>query len=90
MSVECYGALGKRTALAGARIAAFVHDEILLEVPRDRAPEAAERLAEVMREASSVWMPNLRLGADPCVMARWSKQAKTLRDSSGRLLVWEG
>lgn len=90
VSVECYGALGRRTALTGSRIAAFVHDEILLESRRENAPEAAERLAEVMREASIPWMPNLRLGADPCVMARWSKKAKTLRDDKGRLLVWEG
>jgi len=89
VAVECYGALGSDTALRGCRIAAFVHDEILLEAPRDRAPEAAERLAEVMRESSIPWMPDLRLGADPCVMSRWSKSAKTLRDSNGRLLVWK-
>jgi hypothetical protein len=42
-----------------------------------------------MRESSIPWMPDLRLGADPCVMSRWSKSAKTLRDSNGRLLVWK-
>lgn len=89
VSVECYGALGTRTALAGARIAAFVHDEILLEAAREHAPEAAERLAEVMRDAAAPWMPNLRLRADPCVMSCWSKKAKATRDASGRLLVWQ-
>lgn len=88
VSVECYGALGTSTALRGCRIAAFVHDEILLEARADVAPEAAERLAEVMRKASTVWMPDLPLGADPTLMTRWSKKAKTLRDASGRLLAW--
>jgi DNA polymerase-1 len=90
VSVECYGALGSNTALRGSRVAAFVHDEILLESRRDVAPEAADRLATVMREASEPWMPDLRLGADPTLMSRWSKKAKTLRDQSGRLVVWEG
>ena len=89
VSVECYGALGSSTPLAGCRIAAFVHDEILLESPRETAPEAAERLALVMREASSPWMPSLRLGADPTIMTRWSKKAKAIRDKDGRLMVWE-
>ena len=89
VSTECYGAFGSSTPLRGCRIAAFVHDEILLEAPRERAAEAAERLAVVMRESAVPWMPDLRLGADPCVMSRWSKKAKTLRDADGRLQVWE-
>ena len=88
VSVECYGALGTRTPLAGARIAAFIHDEVLLEVRADRAAEAAERLAEVMRQSAQVWMPTLPLKADPTMMTVWSKKAKTLRDESGRLLAW--
>lgn len=88
VSVECYGALGKRTPLLGTRIAAFIHDEILLEAKEETAPEAAERLAEIMRAASKVWMPDLPLGSDPTLMSCWSKKAKTLRDDKGRLRVW--
>ena len=88
VSVECYGALGTRTALAGTRIAAFIHDEILLEAPAEVAPDAAERLAEIMRRASTLWMPDLPLGSDPTLMTCWSKKAKTLRDASGRLVAW--
>lgn len=88
VSVECYGALGTNTVLAGSRIAAFVHDEILLEARAEVAPEAAERLAEIMRKSSTVWMPDLPLDAEPTMMTCWSKKAKTLRDKSGRLLAW--
>lgn len=88
VSVECYGALGRRSALTGTRIAAFIHDEILLEAPAATAPEAAERLAEIMRKASTVWMPDLPLGSDPTLMTRWSKKAKTIRDENGRLVAW--
>lgn len=89
VSVECYGALGTSTPLRGCRIAAFVHDEIVLECPEATASEAALRLAQVMREAAHPWMPQLHgsLNADPHLMRRWSKDAKAIwRD--GRLVPW--
>lgn len=88
VGVECYGALGSRTALTGTRVVLFIHDEVILEAPAATAPEAAERLAEVMYEASKVWMPDLPLKSEPALMERWFKQAKTVRDANGRLKVW--
>jgi DNA polymerase-1 len=87
VSVECYGALGTATALRGCRIAAFVHDEILIECPEATAHEAAMRLAQVMRGASQPWMPDLSLNAEPHLMRRWSKDAKEAWQD-GRLVPW--
>lgn len=88
VTIECYNAFDSRSPLAGTRIAAFIHDEILLEASADIAPEAAERLSQLMTNAARVWMPDLPLSTDPTLMTCWSKEAQSMRDENGRLLVW--
>jgi DNA polymerase I-like protein with 3'-5' exonuclease and polymerase domains len=87
VSVECYTV--PTSPLYGSRIVAFVHDELVLESPEARAPEAADRLAKVMQDAASKWMPDLNLHADAHLMRRWYKSAGPVRDQSGRLVPWE-
>jgi len=74
--------------LFGARIVNYVHDELILECDIDRAPEAAEELSRLMVLGASEWIPNIKLQAEPCLMTVWSKDAKTLRDTRGRLIPW--
>lgn len=76
------------TALFGSRAVLPLHDEFVIEVPEDRAPEAAERLATVMRETMERHVPDIPIEVEPVLMERWYKQAETVRDSSGRLQVW--
>lgn len=75
--------------LFGARPCVFIHDEIGIEVPEDRAPEAAEELARVMTEAMQVWTPDVPSRASATLMRRWSKDAEAVRDVDGRLVPWE-
>ena len=82
---ECWGADG---ALAGSRPVAFVHDEILLETPRERAHDAAMRLAEVMVECMRTVIPDVRCDAEPLVSEVWSKAADPVYDAAGRLVPW--
>ncbi len=66
----------------------LMHDEIIAEVPEDRASEAAERLAEVMVKALSAVCPDVRITAESALMRRWYKSAEpTYVD--GRLVPWE-
>ena len=88
VSSECY--VDKRSALYGSRIVAFVHDEILIEAPEGQASEAADRLAVVMVEQMKRYIPDVAVVAGPALMRRWEKGAETVRDASGRLVVWEG
>lgn len=74
--------------LFGSRIVAFVHDEIILESPIDKAPEAAEELSRLMVQGAKEHMPDMSIRAEPCLMSVWSKMAATLRDDTGRLVVW--
>lgn len=75
--------------LRGSYLVNFVHDELLLESPEDLAAEAAERLAVVMEDAFNEIVPDVPTTAEPVIMRRWSKKAKTVRDETGRLIPWE-
>lgn len=76
------------TALHGSYLVVFAHDEFIVESPIERAPEAAERLARVMEWGMRQFVPDVRIRAEEVLMSRWSKKAKALRDTNGRLQVW--
>lgn len=82
----CY--VDTQSPLFGARIVNYVHDEMILECDEDRAADAGEELSRLMVLGASEWIPDLKLQAEPCLMRVWSKEAKTLRDESGRLVPW--
>ena len=66
----------------------FVHDEIGIECPSDRAPEAAERLAEIMIEEGERACPDIPILAEPVLTMSLSTDAEPVRDGAGRLGVW--
>jgi len=78
----------KDSALFGCRAVVFVHDEIIMECPEERAPEAAERLSTVMVEQMKRYCPNIPVKAEAHLMNRWYKNAEPVyRD--GVLVLWE-
>ena len=84
----CY--VDRSSPLFGSRIVNYVHDEFIVETDDTaRAHEAAEELSRLMVLGASEWIPSIKLAAEPCLMRVWSKDAKTLRDASGRLVPWE-
>lgn len=87
ISRECY--LVPSSPLFGTRINAMVHDELLAEAPENKAPEAAERMAELMVQGMKLYLPDVPVVAEPVLMRYWYKDAETVRDSNGRLIPWE-
>jgi hypothetical protein len=83
---ECYVGNG---ALRGSRPVHFVHDEIVTEMPEEIAHEAAHEQQRIMEGVASIWVPNVKLVAEGHLARRWSKQAKAVKDKSGRLIPWE-
>lgn len=75
--------------LFGSRLVNFVHDEFIAEVPEEIAPECAEELARLAVVGAAPWLPDCPPVAEPVLMRRWTKAAKTKRDASGKLVVWE-
>jgi len=94
---ECY--TDRKSPLWGSRPVAFIHDEIISEVPEDRAAEAAERQAQIMIEIMSRWIVDVPIKASPVLMRRWLKGAKPVRVNgklvpsrpreSGGKVTWE-
>lgn len=78
----------KGTPLWNSRSVAFVHDEILMEAPEDRAHEAAMELQRIMEEQFNRFVPDCPTQAEPTMMRYWSKQAKQVWDGD-RLVPWD-
>ena len=73
----------------GARMASFVHDSFFYEVPIGLQHPVLMRVKEVMLAGLAKGLPDLRMGAEPVAMARWSKKAKPRYDAKGELAIWE-
>ncbi len=86
----CY--VESASPLYGARPAWYVHDEFGLEVDDDpdTIHAAGRELTRHMREGANallIHVPFTKIEA--VAMRRWSKQAKPVFDSMGRLIPWE-
>lgn len=78
-----------KTDLFGSRPVMFLHDEFILEVPREKAAAAAERLSERMIIGMREVMPDVSVFVEPALMARWFKGAESVRDENKKLIPWE-
>ncbi len=80
---------GERSILFNnSRNIALLHDELLGEAIISVAPECSERVGVVMVQRMKRYVPDVRVTAEPTLMARWFKQATCVRDANGRLQVW--
>lgn len=86
MTKEMY--LDPSSPLYGSRLMVFAHDETILEIPEERAHEAAHRQAEIMVSEMRRFVPDVRVTAEPALMRRWDKDAEAVY-VDGRLQVWE-
>lgn len=77
------------TALFGSRTILFAHDELVVEIPDDRAHEAAHRISDIMVQSMREYCPDVPVEAPPALMKRWYKGAEAVYDSNGNLLPWE-
>ena len=74
----------------GYRVVAFVHDEVLIELPED-ADHAAEakRVETIMNRAMGRVTGGVPVATEYALCRRWSKDAKAVFSRGGRLLPWE-
>jgi DNA polymerase I-like protein with 3'-5' exonuclease and polymerase domains len=76
-----------RGDLEGTLPVAFIHDEILAEVPIEKSHEAACSIARIMVESMQTVLPDVKIKAEPCLMERWDKRAEPVF-KEGRLMPW--
>jgi DNA polymerase I-like protein with 3'-5' exonuclease and polymerase domains len=87
MTEEMY--LDSSSPLFGSRLMVFAHDESILEIPEEKAHEAAHRQAEIMVSEMRRFVPDVKVKAEPALMRHWSKSVTTKYDANGRLIPWE-
>ena len=87
VSYECY--CDPTSSLYGSRPVIFAHDEIIIEMPREKAHEAALRQAEIMIEEMQRVVPHVTVRAEPALMEHWYKDAALVKDAKGRMIPWE-
>ncbi len=74
---------------AGYRIANFIHDEIIVEVPEDSNLALHEAIfRKLMIDAMAEVVPGVRIGVESAVSTCWHKEAKSLLDAQGRRVAW--
>lgn len=88
---EChtgYDRTWEPSVLFGCRVVSFIHDEILLEVPIDRAHECAMRVGDVMCAVMQMYVPDIPILAEPAMAARWYKDMEPVwADAEGN--IWD-
>jgi hypothetical protein len=89
-AVACEMYAVKSSPLYGSRPLAFVHDELVAEVPMEGLHERCQRLQTVWCGAAQELVPDVLISASPAASFRWSKSAgDPLFDSKGRIIPFE-
>ena len=83
---ECY--CDPESPLFGSRPVAFIHDEVLIESPKGKVHEVAQRLCEVMVDSMRVYTPDVAISVEAAAMLRWYKGASPKWEDE-RLVLWE-
>ena len=86
MTKEMY--LDTASPLYGSRLVNFSHDETIIEIPEEKAHEAAMRQAAVMVEQMRTVVPDVLVKAEPALMRYWTKAAEAVY-VDGKLVPWE-
>ncbi len=87
VSSECYA--DPSSVLFGSRPVAFIHDEILLEVPEAVAHAVALRVVEIMEREMMRVTPNVPSRASPALSRHWIKAAEAAYNDDKELICWE-
>jgi hypothetical protein len=83
MSEACYTGV-----LSGARPCFFCHDEFLFEVPEGAEHDFEQTFLRIAGEASRRIMQDVPVQWEGEATDRYSKSAKRIVDSRGKLCVW--
>lgn len=79
--------LDTQSPLYGSRLVNFAHDETILEIPEEKAHDAAMRQATVMVEEMRKVVPDVKVSAEPALMKIWFKGAEAVY-KDGKLAPW--
>ena len=84
VSEYCYS--DPSSKLYGCRPVLFVHDEIILEAPLEKAHDAAMELKHIMETSMTHFTPDIPSVAEPTLAFKWWKGAYQRFDGNGKLI----
>lgn len=67
--------------LQGTSLLAFIHDEFILEIPKELTEIHGKIIMEIMVDAMQVVIPDVAIGVGGDIMPRWAKDKKTFLES---------
>lgn len=68
----------------------FIHDEVIFELPEDEyLQQRIARIQYLMVAGMRQVIPDVLIRVEGSLMRRWHKDAESLTDEQGNLLVWE-
>jgi DNA polymerase-1 len=73
----------------GCRPVLFLHDEVIAEVPEEKATICAEAQSTIMKYAMTLHVPDVRIGCKPVLMRRWAKGIDPTYAADGTLIPTE-
>jgi DNA polymerase I-like protein with 3'-5' exonuclease and polymerase domains len=75
---------------AGYRIAAFVHDEFVIELPAQADhTAAAQQVEHICCSAMQQLLGDIPVSCEYALADRWYKQAAAVTDNAGKLTTWQ-
>lgn len=74
--------------LSRCRPILFIHDEIIVETPIDKADIVAKEIKRVMEKSMEHFTPNVPSIVSIAMADRWYKDAEAKYDSNGKLISW--
>ncbi|WP_197231531.1 DNA polymerase [Novipirellula artificiosorum] len=78
-----------RLCLAGYRCVAFIHDEVVIELPIESDhTEHARTIDRILCESMEELTGDIPVACQYALTDRWHKDAEAVYDTQGRLLVW--
>ncbi len=79
----------KASIFWGCRPVLFIHDEIIVESPLEKAPQVALEVQRLMQENMQIFTPDVPSSCSPSMALRWYKNAEPVYDENGVLQIWE-
>lgn len=86
ISKEAY--IHSKSPLFGTRPVFYIHDELISEVPKEKAHEASYQQAEIMIAGMKHYIKDVPIESDLSLMDRWYKGSKKKLEN-GKLIPWE-
>lgn len=86
----CYDSTVGSIIFGKVKPIAFIHDEILFEVPEcETTHEMCYEVGKIMEDSFKIVTPDVACKAQPVLMRKWNKEAEPVFDKNGRLIPWE-